>query len=51
MVEGRAEVAGLTLETGDGVGLTDISELDMRFDAPSEVLLFDLRMNARLIWK
>ena len=51
MVDGKARVNEIELEQGDGVGLTDIDELDMKFDAPSEVLLFDLKMNAKLIWR
>ena len=51
MVTGRVEVAGLTLEAGDGAGITDIAELDFQFEQPTEVLLFDLGMDAPLIWK
>ncbi len=50
MVHGDLRVAGLTLSQGDGVGITNASELDMQFDAESEVLLFDVRMDAPLLW-
>jgi len=51
MVSGKAEVAGLTLEQGDGAGITDAGLLKFRFLAPSEVLLFDLRMDTPLLWR
>jgi quercetin 2,3-dioxygenase len=51
VVEGQAQVAGVTLEKGDGVGITNVGQLDFTFGAPSEVLLFDLDMQAPLIWK
>jgi hypothetical protein len=50
VVEGRLQVAGVTLDTGDGVGITDADRLDLRFTADSEVLLFDLRMDVPLLW-
>ena len=39
------------LHHGDGVGITDARELDIRFDADSEVLLFDVRMDVPLLWR
>jgi redox-sensitive bicupin YhaK (pirin superfamily) len=51
VVKGRVDVAGVTLETGDGVGITGIPDLDLTFAEATEVLLFDLDMNASLIWK
>jgi hypothetical protein len=50
MVKGRAEVAGVTLEPGDGAGITKTGRLEFVFGDSSEVLLFDLDMNAPLIW-
>jgi redox-sensitive bicupin YhaK (pirin superfamily) len=49
IVRGESSVAGLTLEQGDGAGITDAPELEFRFEADSEVLLFDLRMEAPLL--
>jgi redox-sensitive bicupin YhaK (pirin superfamily) len=51
MVHGDLHVAGLTLHPGDGVGITDARELDIHFDSDSEVLLFDLAMDAPLLWR
>lgn len=55
MVHGRANVADLTLGPGDGVGIddgdtTDGETLEIHIHAPSEILLFDVRMDAPLIW-
>ena len=50
VVEGQLHVAGVTLKTGDGVGITDARRLDLSFEADSEVLLFDLRMDVPLLW-
>lgn len=49
-VHGRFQVAGVTLDEGDGVGITETAALDFAFEANSEVLLFDLRMDAPLLW-
>ena len=51
VVEGEVAVAGTTLRTGDGVGITDIDTLDFRFGAASEVLLFDVRMDVPVLWQ
>jgi redox-sensitive bicupin YhaK (pirin superfamily) len=51
MVSGCVRVAGLTLQKGDGAGLTNIDQLEFDFEDHSEALLFDLRMDARLIWR
>jgi hypothetical protein len=51
IVHGDLRVAGLALHPGDGVGITDARELDLQFDSDSEVLLFDLRMDAPLLWR
>jgi redox-sensitive bicupin YhaK (pirin superfamily) len=45
VVHGRLEVAGVALEEGDGVGITDASRLDFDFGADSEVVLFDVGMD------
>jgi len=49
-VEGRVDVDGVTLRSGDGAGLTDTDALDFQFGAQSEVLLFDVRMDVPLLW-
>ena len=51
VVHGGLRVAGLELGHGDGVGITNARELDIQFDAASEVLLFDVRMDAPLLWR
>jgi redox-sensitive bicupin YhaK (pirin superfamily) len=51
VVHGDLRVAGLSLHQGDGVGITDARELDIQFDSASEVLLFDLGMDAPLLWR
>jgi len=51
VVEGEVEVAGVTLRSGDGAGITDTDRLDFRFGAKTEALLFDLNMEAPLLWK
>jgi redox-sensitive bicupin YhaK (pirin superfamily) len=51
VVKGRVGVAGVTLDTGDGVGIEDAESLEFRFEDASEVLLFDLDMAAPLIWR
>ena len=51
VVHGGFSVAGLQLQPGDGVGITNAPELDIQFDAESEVLLFDVRMDAPLLWR
>ncbi|OZC01508.1 pirin family protein [Rubricoccus marinus] len=51
IVNGRARVAGVVLEQGDGVGITDADALDFAFEADTEILLFDVRMDAPMLWK
>lgn len=51
MVDGVCRVAHITLDQGDGVGITDVNELNLQFEADSEVLLFDLRMDVPLLWE
>ena len=51
VVKGELHVAGETLKQGDGVGITETDRLDLTFEADSEVLLFDVRMDAPMIWK
>jgi len=50
VVDGEVSVAGVTLNSGDGAGITETDALDFRFGAESEVLLFDLRMDAPRLW-
>jgi redox-sensitive bicupin YhaK (pirin superfamily) len=51
MVRGRLRVAGETLNTGVGVGITEADRLDLHFETDSETLLFDVRMDAPLLWR
>jgi quercetin 2,3-dioxygenase len=51
VVQGDLRVAGVTLHPGDGVGVTNAQELEFQFDAESEVLLFDVRMDVPLLWR
>jgi redox-sensitive bicupin YhaK (pirin superfamily) len=50
VVAGEVTVAGVTLRSGDGAGITDADALAFAFGAESEVLLFDLRMDAPRLW-
>ncbi len=51
VVDGRVSVAGVTLEKGDGVGITGTKALMFEFGDATELLLFDLDMNAPQIWQ
>lgn len=51
VVRGALRVAGLQLAQGDGAGITNARELELQFEAESEVLLFDVRMDAPLLWR
>jgi quercetin 2,3-dioxygenase len=51
VVHGDLRVAGPALNQGDGAGITDARQLDIQFDAESEVLLFDVRMDVPLLWR
>ena len=51
VVKGRVTVGEVTLEQGDGAGITDAGSLGFEFHESSEVLLLDVRMNAHLIWR
>jgi redox-sensitive bicupin YhaK (pirin superfamily) len=51
VVRGSLHLAGATLAQGDGVGIIDAGELEIGFDAESEVLLFDVRMDVPLLWR
>ena len=50
VVHGEVEVAGLTLKEGDGAGITDVDSLSFRFSTDTEIVLFDVGMEAPLIW-
>lgn len=50
MVNGKLRVADVLLTQGDGIGITNIDSIALRFEADSEVLLFDMRMDIPLIW-
>ncbi len=49
VVHGRVAVAGVSLEEGDGVGVTNATRLALEFSADSEVVLFDVRMDSPTI--
>ena len=49
VVRGALRVAGAALAAGDGAAITDTDRLVLDFDADSEVLLFDVRLDAPLI--
>jgi len=51
MVDGRLSVAGVTLDAGDGVGITEAADLHLSVERDSEVLLFDVRMDVPLLWR
>ena len=51
VVRGRVSVAGATLGQGDGAGITDTDRLDFRFGETTELLLFDVRMDAPMLWR
>lgn len=51
VVHGQVTVEGAVLEQGDGAGISGARELDFEFADGTEALLFDLDMNAPLIWK
>ncbi len=44
------DVAGVTLQSGDGAGITDTDALRFDFGAETEALLFDLGMDVPLLW-
>ncbi|NNE47571.1 MAG: pirin family protein [Rhodothermales bacterium] len=50
VVRGKMLVAGLTLESGDGAGITNVNRIDLAFEEDSEILLFDVRMDVPLLW-
>lgn len=50
VVHGEVRVADITLGKGDGVGITGADELDFAFVKDSDVLLFDLHMDAPRLW-
>ena len=51
MVSGEATISGVQMQQGDGIGITNTAKITMNFSKNSEVLLFDLGMNSRLIWR
>jgi len=51
VVRGRIRVAGLPLDAGDGVGVTNAGRIGIQCEANAEILLFDVRMNAPLLWR
>lgn len=42
LIRGRVRLDDATLEAGDGAAISESSEIDLRADEPSELLLFDL---------
>ena len=51
MVSGKMQVGTITLEQGDGMGLTGMDTLEMVCAASAETLLFDVRMDVPLLWQ
>lgn len=58
VVNGRVNVSwpesndeALRLEQGDGAGISDIDRISLSFRLPTELLLFDVKMNEPMIWK
>jgi redox-sensitive bicupin YhaK (pirin superfamily) len=51
VVRGKLEIGEIVLETGDGAAISAAESLPFRFEEPSEVILFDLGMEAPLIWR
>ena len=51
VVRGTLRAAGVALAEGDGAAITDTDRFHLEFDANSEVLLFDVRLDAPLIWR
>lgn len=50
VVEGTVSVGDVTLQTGDGVGIT-APELQFAVERPAEILLIDVQMNAHRVRK
>lgn len=57
VVDGSVDVAwpqagkgDLTLDQGDGAGISDAVHLSLAFREPTELLLFDLKMDEPMIW-
>ena len=50
VVKGEVDVAGVTIQSGDGAGITDTGTLSFDFSAETEALLFDLGMDVPLLW-
>lgn len=51
VVRGSVDVGDVTLQTGDGVGITHTGPLHFSFEEASELLLIDVRMDAPRIWE
>jgi len=51
VVDGTVSVGGVTLQTGDGAGFTSLDELWFSFGEETELLLIDVRMDARRVWE
>ncbi len=51
VVHGRVDVAGVTLDAGDGVGIQDAGDLNFGFQEATELLFFDLDMGSPLLWR
>ncbi len=50
VVRGSLRVFGARLGSGDGAGITGAERVPLEFDSETELLLFDLGMNAPMIW-
>lgn len=51
VVDGAVSVGGVTLQSGDGAGFTASNELSFSFNEETELLLIDVRMDARQVWE
>ena len=51
LVRGTVRVFGARLAAGDGVGITSADRLALEFDDETELVLFDLGMDAPMIWR
>lgn len=51
IVSGSVDAAGITLDSGDGMGITASETLEVAVQDDCELLLFDLGMDAPLMWR
>lgn len=51
VVDGTVSIGDVTLQKGDGTGITDPDEIQFSFQRSAEVLLIDVRMDAPRVWE